>query len=174
MIKMFFSSAYNVQHKNINPDNAEEMLKDDIRSKVIGNVTDFVYGCDGVSIKGNDQVLYLGGFYYEQDKYNDGKYGECENVVRCELEQIDNADIVFVSLLKYSAIASITELLYASSKNKKIVVFCDKNITQFKVEYEYWFPLITSMILDKKIEVIYVKNENEIVNYINNLKEENI
>ena len=38
-------------------------------------------------------VLYLGGFYYEQDKLVNNQYGECENVVRCELEQIDNADI---------------------------------------------------------------------------------
>lgn len=171
MIKIFYSSAYNVQHKNINTNNALNMLKDDIRSKIIGNVKDFVYGSDGVKIAGNDKVLYLGGFYYEQEKYLDGKYGECENTVRCELDQIDDSDIVFVSLLKYSAIASITELLYASFKNKRIVVFCDKNITQFKTEYEYWFPLITSMMVDKKIEVVYVSSEDEIINYINCLEE---
>lgn len=169
MIKIFFSSPYNIRHKDINFDNVEEMLKDDIRTKIIGNVKDFVYGSEGVKILGNNKVLYLGGFYYEQDKYR-GEHGECENTVRCELEQIDRSDIVMVSLLKYSAIASITELLYASFRNKKIVVFCDKNITQFKVEYEYWFPLITSMYLDKKIEIVYVSCENEIVDYINNLE----
>ena len=85
-----------------------------------------------------------------------------------------DADIVLVSLLKYSAIASITELLYASFKNKKIIVFCDKNITRFETEYEYWFPLITSMIQNNNVQIVYVKNEEEIINYINNLKEENI
>ena len=174
MIKIFFSSSYNVQHKYINPDNALEMLKDDIRAKIIGDVKKFVYSSDGVKIKGNDKVLYIGGFYYEKEKYLNSKYGECENTVRCELEQIDRSDLVLVSLLKYSAIASITELIYASFKNKKIVVFCDKNITQFKTEYEYWFPLITSMIVDKKIEIKYVESEDEIVDYINNLKEEEI
>lgn len=174
MIKIFFSSPYNVQHKDINPDNVLEMLGDDIRTKIIGDVKKFVYGSDGVKIKGNNNVLYLGGFYYEKEIFLDSKYGECENTVRCELEQIDRSDIVLVSLLKYSAIASITELLYASFKNKKIVVFCDRDITQFKTEYEYWFPLITSMLVDNNIKIIYVKNENEIVNYINNLKEEEI
>ncbi len=172
MIKIFFSSPYNIRHKDINFDNVEEMLKNDIRTKIIGNVKDFVYGSEGVKILGNNNVLYLGGFYYEQDKYC-GEHGECENTVRCELEQIDRSDIVMVSLLNYSAIATITELLYASFKNKKIVVFCDKNITQFKVEYEYWFPLITSMYLDKKIEIVYVSCENEIINYINNLEGKN-
>lgn len=174
MIKIFFSSPYNIQHKDINPNNVEDMLKDDIRSKIIGDVKKFVYGNNGVKIKENNNILYLGGFYYEEDKFLDNKYGKCENTVRCELEQIDKSDIVLVSLLKYSAIASITELLYASFKNKKIVVFCDKNITQFKTEYEYWFPLITSMIVNNKIEIIYVEKEEEIINYINNLKEEKI
>lgn len=173
MIKIFYSSPYNIQHKDITPENVETMLEDDIRSKIIGDVKEFVYGSDGVVIKGNSNVLYLGGFYYEENKFLDSKYGECENTVRCELEQIDRSDIVFVSLLKYSAIASITELLYASFKNKKIVVFCDKNITQFKTEYEYWFPLITAMTIND-IKIVYVESEDEIVDYINNLKEENI
>lgn len=174
MVKIFFSSPYNIQHKDINANNVEEKLKDDIRSKIIGNHKGFIYGSNGVKIRGNDNLLYIGGFYYEQEKYNNLEYGECENTVRCELRQIDEADIVFVSLLKYSAIASVTELLYASFKNKKVVVFCDKNITKFKTEYEYWFPLITSMIQNKNIDIVYVKNEDEIINYINNLKEENI
>lgn len=170
MIKMFYSSPYNIQHKYINPGNAEELLRDDIRSKIIGNVKQFVYASDGVKIKGNENVLYLGGFYYEENKFPNSKYSECENTVKRELEQIDNADIVFVSLLKYSAIASVAELLYASFKNKKIVVFCDENITQFKTEYEYWFPLITSMSVNQNVEIIFVKTEDEIVEYINNLK----
>ena len=119
MIKIFYSSPYNIQHKHINFENAEERLQDDIRSKIIGDVKQFVYASDGVKLKGNENVLYLGGFYYEKDKFPNSKYGECENTVKCELEQINNADIVFVSLLKYSAIASVTELLYASFKGKK-------------------------------------------------------
>lgn len=172
MIKIFFSSPYNIKHKDINPENALIKLKNDVRSKIIGDVKKFVYASEGVKIKKNKNILYLGGFYYEKNKFINGAYGECENTVRCELEQIDSADIVLVSLLKYSAIASITELIYASFKNKRIVVFCDKEITQFKTEYEYWFPLITSKLVNKNIEIIYVEDEKEIVDYINNLKEE--
>ena len=49
-----------------------------------------------------------------------------------------------------------------------------EKITQFKTKYEYWFPLITSMIINNKIEIIYVEKEEEIIDYINNLKEEKI
>lgn len=172
MIKIFYSSPYQVKHKDINETNALEMLKDDIRSKIIGDVKGFVYGSDGVILKNNPQVLYLGGFYYEQTKFENTKYGECENTVKNELKQIEEADIVLISLLQYSAIATITELLYASFKNKKIVVFCSKDITQFKTEYEYWFPLITCMSICNDITIKYINKEEDIIDYINNLKEE--
>lgn len=164
MIKIFYSSAYKVKHENINEENALAMLQSDIRSKIIGDTKQFV----------NPNVLYLGGFYYEQPKFENCKYGECENTVKNELAQIDEADIVLISLLQYSAIATITELLYASFKKKKTIVFCSKNITQFKTEYEYWFPLITGMTINQDITIKYVKTEDEIVSYINNLKEDKV
>ena len=174
MIKIFYSSAYKVKHENINEENALAMLQSDIRSKIIGDTKQFVYGSDGVILKNNPNVLYLGGFYYEQPKFENCKYGECENTVKNELAQIDEADMVLISLLQYSAIATITELLYASFKKKKTIVFCSKNITQFKTEYEYWFPLITGMTINQDITIKYVKTEDEIVSYINNLKEDKV
>ena len=174
MIKIFYSSAYKVKHENINEENALAMLQSDTRSKIIGDTKQFVYGSDGVILKNNPNVLYLGGFYYEQPKFENCKYGECENTVKNELAQIDEADMVLISLLQYSAIATITELLYASFKKKKTIVFCSKNITQFKTEYEYWFPLITGMTINQDITIKYVKTEDEIVSYINNLKEDKV
>ena len=50
MIKMFYSGTYKVRHEKINEDNVLEMLKDDIRSKIVGNVKDTVYASDGVII----------------------------------------------------------------------------------------------------------------------------
>ena len=38
MINLFYSSTYKVRHELINEDNVLEMLKDDIRSKIVGNV----------------------------------------------------------------------------------------------------------------------------------------
>lgn len=168
MIKLFYSGIYKVRHEMINENNVLEMLKDDLRSKIVGNVKDTVYASSGVPIKHNKNVIYVGGFYYEkQDKTKT----VCENVVSEELKQIDRCDLVVANLTKYSAIASVTELIYAASRNKKIVIFCDPKITSYKVEGEYWFPILTCKQLDNDVEVRFVNTEDEIVAYINGLKE---
>ena len=168
MIKIFYSGTYKVRHELINKNNVLEMLKDDLRSKIVGNVKDTVYASDGIIIKGNKNVMYVGGFYYEKQNKNKSV---CENVVDEELKQIDKCDLVIANLTKYSAIASVTEIIYASFKNKKIVIFCDPNITSYEVEGEYWFPILTCKKLNKNIEIKFINNEEEIIDYINNLKE---
>ena len=75
---MFYSGTYKVRHELINKDNVLELLKDDIRSKIVGNVKDTVYSSDGVIIKNNKNVMYVGGFYYEKQEI--GK-SICENVI---------------------------------------------------------------------------------------------
>ena len=169
MIKLFYSGTYNVRHELVNEENVLEMLKDDIRIKIVGNVVDTVYASDGVIIKNNKNVMYIGGFYYEK---NDNNKTVCESVVEEELKEIDKCDIMVANLTKYSAIATITEIIYASFKKKKIVIFCDPNVTSYEVEGEYWFPILTCKKLNKNIEIIFIKNEQEIIGYINNLKEE--
>lgn len=168
MIKMFYSGTYKVRHELINENNVLEMLKDDIRSKIVGNVEDTVYASDGVVIKNNKDVMYIGGFYYEKQ---DKDKSVCENVVSEELKQIDKCDIVIANLTKYSAIASITEIIYAAFKQKNIVIFCDSKITSYNVEGEYWFPILTCKNLNKNIRIKFVENEEEIINYVKELKE---
>ncbi len=169
MIKLFYSGTYKVRHELINKENVLEMLKDDIRSKIVGNVKDTVYASNGVVINKNKNVMYIGGFYYEKQDENKSV---CENVVSEELKQIDKCDLVVANLTKYSAIASITEIIYAAFKRKKIVIFCDPKITSYEIEGEYWFPILACKQLNKNIEVKFVNNEKEIINYINELKEE--
>ncbi|MBR3132463.1 MAG: hypothetical protein IKG42_00015 [Clostridia bacterium] len=168
MIKLFYSGTYKVRHELINEDNILDMLKDDMRSKIVGNVKDTVYASEGVQLKNNKNVLYIGGFYYEKKHKNKTV---CENVVYEELKQIDKCDIVIANLMSYSAIASITEIVYAASKNKKIVIFCDPRITSYNVEGEYWFPILTVKQLCSNVEVKFVNDEDEIVKYINELKD---
>lgn len=169
MIKLFYSGTYKVRHELINENNITKMLKDDMRSKIVGNVEDTLYASDGVILKNNKNVSYVGGFYYENQDKNKSV---CENVVYEELKQIDKCDIVIANLTKYSAIATVTEIIYAAFKKKKIVIFCDPNVTSYEVEGEYWFPILAAKELNKNIEIKFINNEDEIVDYINALKEE--
>ena len=125
MIKLFYSGTYKVRHEMINEKNVLEMLKDDMRSKIVGNVKDTVYASDGVIIEKNKNVMYIGGFYYEKQDKNKTV---CENVVSEELKQIDRCDLVVANLTKYSAIASITEIIYAAFKQKKTCLSNQTNL----------------------------------------------
>ncbi len=171
MIKLFYSGTYKVRHEFINKDNVCEMLKDDVRSKIVGNVESTVYASDGVILESNPDVMYVGGFYYEKENY--GKT-ICENVVYEELRQIDLADIIVCNLTKYSAIASITELIYAAHQGKHIVIFCDPKITSYKVEGEYWFPILAAQELDENVEIKFIDSEDEIIDFVHNLKEDKV
>ena len=166
MIKIFYSGTYKVRHELITEENICEMLKDDVRSKIVGNVKDIVYASDGVAIENNKNVMYIGGFYYEKDNPNKSI---CENVVYEELKQIDNCDLVIANLMNYSAIASVTEIIYAASKKKKIVIFCDPKVTSYEVAGEYWFPILAAKQMSKNVKVRFVQHEDEIVEFINNL-----
>ncbi len=169
MIKLFYSGTYCVRHELITKENVLEMLKNDLRSKIVGDVKKTVYASNGVKLKNNKNVMYIGGFYYEKE--TPGKT-TCENVVYEELKQIDNCDLVVANLTKYSAIATVTEILYAAFQNKKIVIFCNPNITSYQVEGEYWFPLLAAKQFTKNIEIKFIQDEKEIIKYINNLKGE--
>ena len=41
----------------------------------------------------------------------------------------------------------------------------------YNVEGEYWFPIITVKQLNKNVKVIFIEDEKEIIEYVNNLKE---
>ena len=45
-----------------------EMLKDDTRSKIVGDVKETIYSSSGVVTKANENVMYIGGFYYEKQR----------------------------------------------------------------------------------------------------------
>ncbi len=167
-LKIFYSGTYKVRHELINEDNILDMLKDDIRTKIVGNVSDTVYSSNGITIKGNPNVTYIGGFYYEKKHPNKTI---CESVVLEELKQIDESDLVIANLMEYSAIASITEIIYAAKQNKHIVIFCDPDITNYNITGEYWFPIITAQTLSDNVEVKYTKDENDIVKFIKQLGE---
>ena len=171
MIKMFYSGTYQKRHELINKENVCEMLKDDVRCKIVGDVKKTIYSSDGVRVEGNPNILYIGGFYYEKE--HPGKT-DCENVVIEELGQIDRCDLIVVNLRNYSAIASVTEMIYGAMKNKKIIIFCDPKITSYKISGEYWFPILTAKMLDENVEVRFVESDDEIIEFVKNYKGDDI
>lgn len=51
MIKLFYSGTYCTKHELINKNNIELMLKDDMRSKIVGNVSSTIYSSPRSNLK---------------------------------------------------------------------------------------------------------------------------
>lgn len=166
MTKVFYSGTYCTQHQFINEDNVKEMLKDDIRSKLVDNIEDVIYANDGVVTK-NPNVIYMGGFYYENGPEG---MSVTEKVVKAELQQIDEADLLIVNLIGHAAIGSLAEIMYAAAAEKPMVIFIKKDDKAFDVTGEYWFPLLTLRHMGASHVVKTVESEQEIIDYIMNIK----
>ncbi len=135
--KLFLGARYLVPHSSITPENAAEMLKSDIRSWLLG-VQGFLYA-NPAGVELNDGVRYLGGFYYEAEETGD----PCQDVVNAEASQIERADWCVFLLNHKQAIATVSELIYASSlPGKRITAFIDPDLTRpDDISSEYWFPI---------------------------------
>lgn len=165
MTKVFYSGTYSVQHQFITEENVKDMLKDDIRSKLVDKIDDVIYASDGVVTK-NPTVTYIGGFYYEKGEAET----VTEKVVNAELEQIDRADLIVVNLIGHSAIGSVAEIMYAATKGKRMEIFMKDEGNNFEVVGEYWFPLLTIKKMNANFNIHKVNDEQEIIDYILNIK----
>ena len=165
MTKVFYSGTYSVQHQFITEENVKDMLKDDIRSKLVDKIDDVIYASDGVVTK-NPNVTYIGGFYYEKGEAET----VTEKVVNAELEQIDRADLIVVNLIGHSAIGSVAEIMYAATKGKRMEIFMKDEGNNFEVVGEYWFPLLTIKKMNANFNIHKINDEQEIIDYILNIK----
>jgi hypothetical protein len=168
MRTLFLGARYKVQHKDITPENVTEMLKDDLRSKLMGGHPQSWIYPSNLCIPGTD-IKYVGGFYYEPG--DGGQY----SIVNSEMDEIDRADIVCLDFTKPNAIATIAELFYALKKEKEIHIFIDPTLTTPEITSEYWFIFYTMDRMygednvPSNVTRHYVKSEEEIVEIIKTL-----
>jgi nucleoside 2-deoxyribosyltransferase len=119
-----------------------------------------------VPIQGTD-FNYIGGFYYERGTLEtDESAAKCLMTTHAELNQIDDADVVVIVLDAKSAIATVTELMYAVSKQKRTVIFYDPNLAGYDITKEYWFPLIAATRVHPHVDIRPAADTYEIVRAI--------
>lgn len=159
--KIFVGAKYNVMHKDINPDNAEEMLKDDLRAKLVG-VKNFIYPSQASIHSQYPNYVYNGGFYYENGD------GSQTSIVDNELREIDESDFIFFDFTKPGIVATISELYYALDKNKDITIFKNPKLTTNEITSEYWFlfEAISKHRNAKNVVFLDAEDDDQIVKYI--------
>ena len=161
MIKLFYSGVYASPHSQITKKNIKEKLHDDVRSHLVDNINDVLYYSKKGILTKNPNVLYMGGFYFEKPHKL-----IIQGIVDSELSEILHSNLIVVNLLGDNAIASISELLYAASKNKQIEVFVKNTPNPFTITSKYWFPILTATKLTKSINIHKVSSNQDVINFI--------
>lgn len=135
--KLFFGGAFGFDSRD---EDYEIAAAEDYRSQILGSVQALLRpkDMDGVSI--NDNVFYIGPFYFEAESR------KAQDIVLCEKQMIENCtDAVFV-LDDAACPGTIAEIMYANSLQKTIHLFYvkhdDDDETESDLHTPCWYPLV--------------------------------
>ena len=159
--KVYFASKFIKSYKN-----NKLSFEKDFRSKLIGNNKLENYNYNSFIL---DKYQYIGPFFNEKASCGNLTNNECEKVVDCENNLIDKCDIFMAYLDEEQSPGTITELVYASLNNKKIIIFYkpDKN-NKYSINTDSWYPIVFSkrQVGENNIEIVKVNSPSEIISYL--------
>ena len=112
--KIFFGGAFNFDCRD---EDYKIMAAEDYRAQILGSVDALIRPKDMNGMSINDNVLYIGPFYFEAESL------KAEDIVACEKQMIERCtDAVFV-LDDAACPGTIAEIMYANSLQKTIHLF---------------------------------------------------
>ena len=83
---------------------------------------------------------------------------------------MDSGGLGLVIIDRYSAISTMSELLYAAYKNKEIVIFADPKVCKLDINSKYWYAIEMSRTFDDNITFINYHDISEITDYLRKYK----
>lgn len=173
-IGLFISATFDAKHKECSFEEASYRLRNDVRTKILGDVKYFLNKPKkDRHLSYNEEIVYKGGYYFYDDLKGD-TFESCNQIVEMQLKEIDSSDLVIVILDRPSAIATISELLYASYKNKEIVIFADPNICKLDINSKYWYTIEMCKTFNDNITFINYTSVEEIMDYLKNYKKSKV
>lgn len=146
-------------------------FENDFRTTLIGKEADFVNFNNHSFIRdseGNIKYQYIGPFYNE--KASDGQLTSsvCEEVVNTENNLIKKCDVFAIFLNETYSPGSISELIYAATLNKRIIIYYIKESDiSYEMKSSNWYPIITAKSLADNVKIIEVTNSDEIITSMN-------
>jgi len=147
-VKIFFGGAFNFDYRD---EDYQILAAEDFRAQILGSVDALLKPKDmnGVSI--NDNVLYIGPFYFEAESM------KAQDIIACEKQMIERCtDAVFV-LDDAACPGTIAEIMYANSLQKTIHLFYVQHNNDEETESDLhtpcWYPLIFCQLTNDKAEL---------------------
>ena len=134
--KLFFGGAFSFDDRDEDYDLA---AAEDYRAQLLGSVQALLRPKDLSGVLINDNVLYIGPFYFEAESR------KAQDIITCEKQMIENCtDAVFV-LDDAACPGTIAEIMYANQLQKTIHLFYikhnDDEETESDLHTPCWYPL---------------------------------
>lgn len=150
--------------------NYKEMAKKDYRTAILGDVDLLLNNHEFLKI--NDEVEYIGPFYFESDTMID------KDIVNKEYKMINEATDTIFLLDDGLCPGTISELTLASTLNKNVYIYYVKKSeleeTESSLHSPCWFPITLSTIINQNTKIVECKNYNDAKNKIVQLIENNL
>ncbi len=146
--KLFFGGAFGFDYRE---QDYQIKAAEDYRAQILGSVQALLKPKDMSGVSINDNVLYIGPFYFEAESM------KADDIVACEKQMIEQCtDAVFV-LDDAACPGTIAEIMYANSLKKTIHLFYVQRNDDEETESEYhtpcWYPLIFCRLTNESTKV---------------------
>lgn len=165
-VKLYCAGQFSFDYLN---NNYYDLAKDDYRAILLGNVDKLLNKSRYVKV--NNNVNYIGPFYFESDGMID------RDIVNCEVNMIKKCSDAIFLLDNGCCPGTISELILATSLHKNIAIFyikkSDYEETESTLHSPCWFPIIMSDLCNSNTHIFpcnsYCDAVSKIIDYVKNM-----
>ena len=159
--KLFFGGAFSFDCRK---EDYDIVAAEDYRAQLLGSVQALVKPKDMSGILINDNVLYIGPFYFEAETR------KAEDIILCEKKMIEQCtDAVFV-VDDAACPGTIAEIMYANSLQKTIHLFYvkrdDNEETESDLHTPCWYPLTFCQLTNPSTKLYRCDDMNDAVSKV--------
>lgn len=155
ILKVYIASKFRL----LETDNKGIDLSKDFRTDMISDGIMFSRNSASFINHELEEFEYCGPFYCEKTHYNEFTSTDCNVVVEKEFKSIRNCDIFIAIFEEGASCGSCTELMYAISQGKKIIILYSEHESLYKIKNKNWFCIIAAQQLSNA-KVIKIENNN--------------
>ncbi len=145
-------------------DGYQDDASKDYRAKLLGSTEMLLRGNGAKEVIINDNVTYIGPFYFETENM------KSESIILCEKEMIECCSDAIFLLDNASCPGTIAEIIYANSLNKTLHLFyiqCkDDEETESELHTPCWYPIQFCQITNKSTKLYSCANIEDAINKI--------
>lgn len=162
--KLFFGGAFCFDCRD---KDHEIRAAEDYRAQLLGSVQALLKPDDMSGVLINDNVLYIGPFYFEAESRKG------EDIIMCEKQMIEQCtDAVFV-VDEAACPGTIAEIMYANSLQKTIHLFYikhdDDEETESDLHTPCWYPLTFCQLTNASTKLYPCDDMKDAVSKVFNL-----